>query len=134
MSTEKKKEGKEGFGSHLSDPPSYINFALYLYIVKVLLAEALLPECASTPCDGARGGALREDPVDTRLAHFVVAFWVDEEAHTGIEIAGRFAYGANVWRAELVGVNRGKPSHVTHHLRRLDGEGLSHYEQVLATF
>lgn len=58
------KRGRRA-GSHLSDPPSDINFPLYLYVVKVLLAEALLPECASTPCDGARGRALGEDPIDT---------------------------------------------------------------------
>lgn len=83
-------------GSHFSNPPSNVNFPLYLYIVEGLLAETLFPECAGTPCDWAGGGALGEDPVDTRLAHFVVAFWVDEEAHIGVEIAGRFAYRANV--------------------------------------
>ena len=125
--------GVRGRGLHLSDPPSNINLPLYLYIVEVLLAEALFPKCASTSCDGARGRALGEDAVDTRLAHFVVAFGVDEEAHIGIEIAGRFAYGADVCKAELVGVNRSNQVIITHRLRRRDGEGLVHCEQVLAT-
>lgn len=116
----------------MSDPPSDINFPLYLYIIKGLLAEALFPECTGTPCNRARGGALGEDAVDTRLAHFVVAFWVDEEAHIGVEIAGRFAYGADVWRAELVGVDRGQRN-IIYHLRRLDGEEPCHCEWVLAT-
>lgn len=70
-------EGEGGRGSHLSDPSSDINLPFYLYIIEGLLAEALFPKCAGTPCDRARGGALGEDAVHARLAHFVVAFWVD---------------------------------------------------------
>jgi hypothetical protein len=35
-----------------------------------------------------------EDTVDARLAHLVVAFWVDEEAHIAFEVALGVADGA----------------------------------------
>lgn len=83
---DEKRLREGGLGLHLSDPTSDVNFPFYLYIFKGLLAETLFPECAGTPCDRARAGALGEDAVDARLAHFVVAFWVDEEAHIAVEI------------------------------------------------
>lgn len=76
--------------------PPDINFALNVDVVKGLLAEPLFPQRASTPGDRTRGRTLGEDAVDARLAHFVVAFRVDEEAHVGVEIARRFAYGADI--------------------------------------
>lgn len=39
---------------------------------------------------------MAEDAVYTRLAHFVVAFWVHLELHVGVEVARRFADRANV--------------------------------------
>lgn len=40
---------------------------------------------------------MREDAGHARLAHFVVAFGVHEEAHRRVEVAGGFADGADVW-------------------------------------
>lgn len=46
--------------------------------------------------DGAGGGAGGEDAVDAGGAHFVVAFWVDEELEGGVEVPVGFADGADV--------------------------------------
>lgn len=46
--------------------------------------------------DGAGCGPRGKDAVYASRAHFVVAFWVDEELQRGIEIAVRFADGTNV--------------------------------------
>lgn len=54
-----------------------------------------------TPGYRARGGARREDAIHARLAHFMVAFRVDEESHAGIQVAGRFADGADLWEFML---------------------------------
>lgn len=51
--------------------------------------------------NGALRRAVREDAVDARLAHLVIALWVDEEAHIGVEVARRLAHRADV----LVGVS-----------------------------
>jgi hypothetical protein len=49
---------------------------------------------------------MAEYPVHARLAHHVVAFRVDLEVHVGVEVARRFAYGANVCRRVRVSHER----------------------------
>lgn len=49
-----------------------------------------------TPCNGTKRRTVREDAVNTRLAHLVVTFRVDQKAHVRIEVAFRFADGAVV--------------------------------------
>lgn len=83
----------EGFG----DAPSDVDFTFDLEVFEGLLPEALQAEGAGAAGYGTRGGALGEDAVDARFAHFVVAFWVDEEAHVGAKVAGGFADRADVW-------------------------------------
>ena len=51
----------------------------------------MFAECLPTPRNRALSGTVREDAVDAGLAHFVVAFRVDEEADRGVEVAGGFA-------------------------------------------
>lgn len=58
--------------------------------------ESFLAESFAAVGNGAGCGTGREDPVDARRAHFVVAFWVDEELEGGVEVAVRFADGADV--------------------------------------
>ena len=38
-----------------------------------------------------------EDTVHARFAHFVVAFWIDEEAHVRVQVPGRLADWADIW-------------------------------------
>ena len=85
-----------GRGLHSRYPAPYVHLALYLQVLKRLFSEFVLPECSSAAGDRAGSGASREDAVDAGLAHLVVAFWVDEEAHVGVEVAGRLADGADV--------------------------------------
>lgn len=103
----------QGFGerslmagpSHSSYPPSNIDFAFHRYIPKRLCSKLGFPQCSGAARNRARGRSLGEDAVDTRFAHFVVAFWVDFKAHVGVEIAGGFADGADVcggWRKEQI--------------------------------
>lgn len=47
-------------------------------------------------CDGTRCGAGGEESVNAGGAHCVVAFWVYEEGEAGVEVAVRFADGADV--------------------------------------
>ena len=36
----------------------------------------------------------------------MIAFWVDEEAHVGVEVAGCFADGADIWKGvSVVGID-----------------------------
>jgi len=81
----------------LRNPPANIHLLLHLDIFKGLPPEPLLAQGPPAPGHGTRGRALREDAVDARLAHLVVAFGVDEEAHVRVQVARRFAYWANVW-------------------------------------
>ena len=67
-----------------------------MQVFEGLAAEAGFAEGAGAAGDGAGGGAVGEDAVDAGFAHFVVAFWVHEEAHGGVEVAGGFADGADV--------------------------------------
>lgn len=83
---------------HLSDPPPDIYFPLNVDVPERLLPKSLLPQRPSTSCDGARSRSLREDAVDAGFTHLVVAFWVHQEAHVRVQVTGRFAYWANVWR------------------------------------
>ncbi len=79
------------------DAAADVDLALDLEVVKGLAAEAGFAEGAGATGDGAGGGAVGEDAVDAGFAHFVVAFRVHEEAHRGVEVAGGFADGADVW-------------------------------------
>ena len=58
--------------------------------------KAFLSEGFAAVRNGTGGRAGGEDTVDAGGAHFVVAFWVDEELERGIEVAVRFADGADV--------------------------------------
>lgn len=82
---------------HRSHPPPYIHLSFNLQILERLPPESLFPQCPCTARYRTWSGSLGENPVHTRLAHFVVAFWVNEKAHVGIEVAGGFANRANVW-------------------------------------
>ena len=77
--------------------PSDIDFTFYRDVLKRLLSKPLFPQRPSTTRNGARSRSLREDAVDAGLTHLVVTFWIDEEPHVRVEIAGRFTNRANVW-------------------------------------
>lgn len=77
-----------------------------------------------------------EDAVDAGFAHFVVAFWVHEEAHGWVEVAGGFADRADVcgiclsavaWRREGAGLKD------SYHLHLLDAVEQHHCGQALVT-
>lgn len=70
--------------------------------------------------NGAGGGAGGEDAVDTGGAHFVVAFWVDEELEGGVEVAVRFADGTYVIGGVIVDGLRGPVAH--HYCGRVGGK------------
>ena len=68
-----------------------------MYVLKRLFSKPVLAKRLAAACDGARGGTGGEDAVDARLAHLVVAFWVDQEAHVRVEVAGGLADGADFY-------------------------------------
>ena len=63
-----------------------INLLLHLNIFERLLSKLLLSQDFMTADDGALVGALREEVINTRLTHLVIAFWVDEEPHVWVEV------------------------------------------------
>lgn len=85
------------------DAPADVDFAFDLQVFKGLLPEPLFPEGAGAAGDGTGGGALGEDAVHARFAHFVIALRVHEESHFGVEVAGGFADGADVCSFGLTG-------------------------------
>lgn len=70
-------------------------------VVKGLPAEPVLAQGLAAAGDGAGGGSGGEDAVDARLAHFVVAFRVDEEAHVRVEVARGLADGADFYSCSI---------------------------------
>lgn len=85
----------ESIHSHHSLPD--VNLPLYVYILERLLSKPVLAQRLAATRNGTRGRTCRKDAVDARLAHFVVAFWVYQEAHVRIEVAGGFADGADFY-------------------------------------
>lgn len=77
--------------------PADIHFSLNSDILKGLLAEAVLAKGFATSSDGAASWTRRENSIDTRLAHLVVALRVDEESHVRVEIPRRLADGADLY-------------------------------------
>jgi hypothetical protein len=80
----------------VSDSAPYVDFALDFQVLECLGAEFGFSKRTGASGDWTGRGAVAEYSVDARLAHFVVAFWIDFELHVGVEIARRFADGANV--------------------------------------
>jgi hypothetical protein len=87
----------KGADSHVHHAPPDIHFSLNADILKGLLAEAVLAKGLATSGDGAASRARRENSVDTRLAHLVVALRVDEESHVRVEIPRGLADGADFY-------------------------------------
>jgi hypothetical protein len=58
--------------------------------------ETFLPQGFAAVWNGAGSRAGGEDAVDASGAHFVIAFWVDEELEGGVKVAVRFADGTDV--------------------------------------
>jgi hypothetical protein len=77
-------------------PPANVHLALHLKVLECLLPELRLSQCPCAARNGTRRWAVAEDAIHARLAHLVVALRVDLELHIGIEVARRFADGANV--------------------------------------
>lgn len=75
---------------------TYVDLALNFQVCKRLLPELDLSQRPGASCYRAWGRPMTEYAVNTRLAHFVVAFRIDLELHIGIEVARRLAYWANV--------------------------------------
>ena len=82
---------------HSSYPTSYIHFTLNLQVLEFRQPEPLFPQRSRAASDRARGRPLGKYTIDAGFAHLVVTFWVDEKSHVGIEIASRFADGADVF-------------------------------------
>jgi len=65
-------------------------------VLESLCLESAFPERPPAACDWTRSWTLREDSVDAGLAHPVIAFGVDFEPHVGVQVAGGFAYWADI--------------------------------------
>lgn len=76
--------------------PPNIYFSLHSDIFERLLAELVLTQGLATSSNWTVRGTAREDAVHARLAHLVVAFWVDEKSHIGIQVSRGFADGADL--------------------------------------
>lgn len=81
---------------HFADFRADITLPLDSDVLKSLGLESALPKRSPTACDWAWSWTLREDAVDAGLAHPMVAFGVDLEPHIGVQVAGGFAYWADV--------------------------------------
>lgn len=82
--------------------------------------EPFLTQGFAAVGNGAGRGAGGEDTVDAGGAHFVVAFWVDEELEGGVEVAVRFADGTYIIGGVIVGGLRGPIAH--HYCGRVGGK------------
>ena len=71
-----------------------IDLAFYLNVLKRLLSESVFAKCATAFGYGTLRGTVGEDAIHARFAHFVVTFWIDEEAKFAVEIAAALAYWA----------------------------------------
>jgi hypothetical protein len=69
---------------------------IHLQVLERLRPKFCLPQRPRASSDRTGRGSMTEYAVYTGLAHLVVAFWVDLELHVGVEVARRFADGANV--------------------------------------
>ena len=66
--------------------------------------------------DGAKSWPLREDAIHTRLAHFVVTFWVDLKPHVRVEISRGLADRAYSCKAlRMLGNDNRTAHHLRHH-------------------
>lgn len=85
--------------SHHSLPD--VNFPLYVYVLERLFSKPVLAQRLAAARNGTRGRTCRKDAVHARLTHFVVTFWVYQEAHVRIEVAGGFADRADFYIARM---------------------------------
>jgi hypothetical protein len=83
--------------------PPNIYFSLNADVFECLLAEPILAQCLAAASYRTVRGTGREYAVYARLAHFVVTFRIDEEAHVRVEVPRRFADGADLY-SSLVSV------------------------------
>ena len=88
----------KGEDLHVHHAPPDIHFSLNADILKGLLAEAVLAEGLAASSDRAASWTRREDSVDARLAHLVVALRVDQESHVRVQIPRGLADGADLYQ------------------------------------
>ena len=81
----------------LSYASSDIDLSLDIDILKRLLSEPMFSQSSMTPSNGTWSRTMGEDTVDARLAHAVVAFWVDQKPHVGVQVSGCFANRADLY-------------------------------------
>lgn len=78
-------------------PSPDIYFALYVDVFECLFAEFVFAQCLAAASNWAAGWASTEDSVHAGLAHLVVAFRVDQEAHVRVEVSRGLADRADLW-------------------------------------
>ena len=72
--------------SRSSYAPPDIHLSLNLQILECLRSELGLPQRPFAPCYRTRRRPMAKYAVHTGLAHFMVAFRIDEEAHVRVEV------------------------------------------------
>lgn len=71
---------------HSGNAASDVYLPLHSNILECLLPELGLSEGTLASGNRTRRGSMREYSVDTRLAHFVIALWVDEKPHVWVQV------------------------------------------------
>lgn len=72
---------------HLHDPLPNVDLPFDTDILKGLLSESVLAQRLVATGYRTGRGSRREDAVHAGLAHFVIAFWIDEEPHVRVEVS-----------------------------------------------